>query len=197
MNRKQWIIAGIIITVLLVGGILLLQFMDTDDPQSAVLGTPASSLTYCNDEGSRPCIVSFGVDVDGNMLVNLLLPDRFFPAFYLKVLRGTQEIVYDCRRVNTAPNSAYCIGEKLPPGETLHLMLFSTRDDTLLAEGDLSIIGLAFPTMEVVSPTPVTVTAGTPTVQLTRTQPSVRTPTPTRTPPSYPNPTSYPNPSYP
>jgi len=113
------------------------------------------------------------------------------------VLRGTQEIVYDCRRVNTAPNSAYCIGEKLPPGETLHLMLFSTRDDTLLAEGDLSIIGLAFPTMEVVSPTPVTVTAGTPTVQLTRTQPSVRTPTPTRTPPSYPNPTSYPNPSYP
>jgi hypothetical protein len=30
------------------------------------------------------------VDVDGNMLVNLLMPDRFFPAFYLKVLRGAQ-----------------------------------------------------------------------------------------------------------
>lgn len=197
MNRKNWIIAGILVTVLLVGGGLLLQFMEAGDPQAAVQAAPASSLTYCNDEGTRPCVVSFGVDVDGNMLVNLLLPDRSLPAFYLKVLRGTQEIVYDCRRVNTAPNSAYCIGPKLPPGETLHLMLISTGNGTLLAEGDLSIIGLAFPTMEVVSPTPVTPTAGTPTVQPTRTRTPVRSPTPTRTPSSYPNPTSYPNPSYP
>jgi hypothetical protein len=191
VNRKQWMIAGIIVMVLLVGGILLLQVNNTDDPQPAVQNAPASSMAYCNDEGTRPCVVSFGVDVDGNMLVNLLLPDRFFPAFYLKVLRGGQEIIYDCRRVNTAPNSAYCIGEKLPPGEVLHLMLISTRDDALLAEGDLSIIGLAFPTVDVVTSTPITATAGTPTIQATRTQPSVRTPTPTRTPSSYPNP-SYP-----
>lgn len=192
MNRKQWIIAGILVTVLLVGGILLLQFIDSDDPQSAVQNAPASSLTYCNDEGTRPCVVSFGVDVDGNMLVNLLLPDRSFPAFYLKVLRGTQELIYECRRVNTAPNSAYCTGPKLPPGETLHLILISTGNEALLAEGDLSIIGLAFPTVDVVTSTPITPTAGTLTAQPTQTRTPVRSPTPTRTAPSYPNPTSYP-----
>lgn len=185
-------VAGILVVVLLVAGTLLLTSNDTGTPQTAVQGTPASSLTYCGDDGTRPCVVSFSVDADGNMLVNLLMPDRFFPAFYLKVLRGAQEIIYDCRRVNTAPDSAYCIGEKLPPGEVLHLMLLSTRDDTLLAEGNLSIIGLAFPTVDVVTSTPTTPTAaGTLTVSPTPTRPSFRTPTPTRTAPSYPNP-SYP-----
>jgi hypothetical protein len=197
VNRKNWIVAGIVVVVLLVAGTLLLMSNDTGTPQAAVQGTPASSLTYCNDEATRPCVVSFGVDADGNMLVNLLMPDRFFPAFYLKALRGAREIIYDCRRVNTAPNSAYCIGEKLPPGEVLHLMLLSTRDDTLLAEGDLSIIGLAFPTVDVVTSTPITPTAGTLTASPTQTRTPLRTPTPTRTAPSYPNPTSYPNPSYP
>lgn len=193
MSRKQWMVAGIIVVVLLVAGILFWQSNDTGIPQPAVSGTPASSLTYCGDEQARPCVVSFSVDADGNMLVNLLLPDRAFPAFYLKVLRGAQEIIYDCRRVNTAPNSAYCIGERLPPGEVLHLTLISSRDDSLLAEGDLSIIGLAFPTVDVVTSTPITPTTGTPTVSPTPTRPSFRTPTPapTRTAPSYPNP-SYP-----
>jgi hypothetical protein len=194
VTQKQWSVAGIVITILLAVGLMVFQPGNPDDgPQAAVQGTPASSLTYCSDEQTRPCVVSFSVDVDGNMLVNLLLPDRFFPSFYLMVRRGQQEILYDCRRVNAAPNSAYCIGEKLPPGEVLHLMLLSTGDDILLAEGDLSIIGLAFPTMEVVTPTPITATPGTPTVSPTPTRPSFRTPTPapTRTAPSYPNP-SYP-----
>lgn len=197
MNRNQWMLAGIFVVVLLFAGILLLTSNDTGRPQAAISGTPASNLAYCSDEGIRPCVVSFSVDADGNMLVNLLMPDHFFPAFYLKVLRGAQEIIFDCRRVNTAPNSAYCIGERLPPGEVLHLMLLSTRDDTLLAEGDLSIIGLAFPTVDVVTSTPITPTAGTLTASPTQTRTPLRTPAPTRTAPSYPNPTSYPNPSYP
>lgn len=195
VTQKQWSVAGIVITLLLAVGLMVFQPGSPDDgAQEKNQSTPAASLAYCSDEQTRPCVVSFSVDVDGNMLVNLLLPDRSFPSFYLKVRRGEQEILYDCRRVNTVPNGAYCLGEKLPPGEVLHLMLFSTRDDILLAEGDLSIIGLAFPTMEVVTPTPITatpVTPGTPTVSPTPTRPSFRTPTPTRTAPSYPNP-SYP-----
>lgn len=124
-----------------------------DQPVETDQDTSISNLAYCNDDQVKPCIVSFGTDVDGNMLVNLLLPDLSFPNFYLKITRGEEEAIYDCQRIVPAPNNAYCIGRKLSPGETLHLMLFSAKGDSLLAQGDLPIIGLAFPTLEIAIPT--------------------------------------------
>lgn len=201
VNRKQWIIAGILITVFLVVGIILLLNNNPDEPADTGQGTPVPALVYCSEEQVRPCVVSFSLDADGNMLVNILLPELSFPNFHLKIIRGENEADYRCQRVTTTLDSAYCIGEKMPPGELLHLKLISTRDETLLAEGDLSIIGLALPTVAVVSPTFGTASTelatNVSTATPTRTQiptPSRRTPTPT--PPSYPGP-SYPNPSYP
>lgn len=159
--------------------------------------TPVSELTYCSDDQVKPCVVSFGVDADDNMLVNILVPNISYPDYYLKITRnGTDETsIYKCLRIRSSPNSTYCIGAKMPPGETLHLLLISTKDDTLLAEGELSIVALAFPTLDVststpeatltppsVSPTPTDLTFPVPT----KPQP----PSPTRTP-------SYPNPPYP
>lgn len=193
MNRKQWIIVGILVTVLLVIGVVSLQGNNAGDLPDAIQQGPVSELTYCSEEHSGPCIVSFSLDVEGNMLVNLLLPSLSFPHFRLKILRGGNEFDYNCRRLSVARNNAYCAGEKVPPGETLHLMLISTRGGNLLAEGYLSIIGLAFPTVEVVSvtpeiaptePTAIPLT-GSPTSTPTQSQPF--SPTPTRTKPSYPS----------
>jgi len=192
VNRKHWIIAGIIVTILFVVGIMSLLNKRSSEPTEVVSHVPVSELVYCNDDQIKPCIVSFGIDADGNMLVNLLLPDISFPRFYLKVVRGEEDVLYECRRVIAAPNNAYCIGSMLAPGEILRLMLLSTNDDSLLAQGELPIIGLAFPTLEIVIPT------NTPTMtplvpESTATNEFVL---PTSTQPSYPN-QSYPNQSYP
>ena len=39
--------------------------------------TPISGLKYCGDDDVRPCVVSFGVDMDDNMIVNILVPSCF------------------------------------------------------------------------------------------------------------------------
>lgn len=157
---------------------------------------PVVELAYCSDGQVKPCIVSFGVDADDKMLVNLLLPDVSFPAFHMKIVRGGDETSYQCQRLDTTLDSAYCIGEKMPPGEILHLMLISTSDETLLAEGDLSIIGLAFLAPEDSTLTPIPSPTGLPTATVTTTvtvtptptqTPILFFPTPTRTKPSYPS----------
>lgn len=192
-NRKQLIILGLILTIVVLGVFVLLLNRPgkQTDPNFGISQTDVSELAYCNEKQVKPCVVSFGLDVDNNMLVNILLPDLSFPVFYLEIIRGEINVSYSCKRITATPNNAYCIGEKLPPGESLHLMLLSTKDDVLLAQGNLSIIGLAFPTLEIAIPTDVPVTPGsigTPDFILST---STQVQLSTRTPPAYPNP-SYP-----
>jgi hypothetical protein len=201
VNRKRLIFGSIILTGLVIAAfvIRLNLFGRQADPRAEADKIAVSELAYCNDEQVRPCVVSFGLDADNNMLVNFLLPDHFYPDFYLQVMRGDVTVSYECQRIAAAPNNAYCIGEKLPPGESLRLMLISSADDIILAEGILSIIGLAFPTLEITtatdSPTETFVTTTTTTtITPTAIQFATRTPIPTK--PSYPN-TSYPNTAYP
>ena len=188
MNRRQLNIGGIAITILLILGVVILQNKRSNGSTERVPGGPVSALVYCSSSDIKPCIVSFSLDADNNMLVNLLLPDLSFPKFYLQVTRGEVNISYECQRIAAVPNNAFCIGEQLPPGETLHMMLISSRDDTLLAEGWLSIIGLAFPTMGVVSPTASTTPTAEPTatIESTSTPSPIQSPTRTPTLPSYP-----------
>lgn len=202
VNRKQWIIAGVIV-VLVVIGLLALSGGGLDNPQATGENDPVHALAYCADEQARPCIVSFSADARENMIINFLLPDLSFPAFYLKVVRGGGETTYACQRVTSAPNTAYCAGPKQPPGEALVFQMISSRDETLLAEGNLSIIGLAFPTLGIAISTPqeqaplaVLVESPTPTALSLLVLPPVTETLPTVPAPSYPNP-SYPNPSYP
>ena len=205
LSRKQWFIIAAAIAVLVLGIFALLfdRSSTQDNPNVGKNENTVLELAYCTDEQVKPCVVSFGMDMDGNMLVNILLPDLTFPGFYLEIVRGEVSVSYACKKNPATPNNAYCIGEKLPPGESLHLMLLSTRDDVPLAQGNLSIIGFAFPTLEIAIPTvvhtDVSVTpelTGTPdfilptSTQLFFPTKKVLT-TPTETPPGYPNP-SYP-----
>jgi len=154
--------------------------------------SPLTELAYCNSDNVRPCFVSFSLDSDGNMLVNLLTPGTSFPAFYLQIVHEKGESIYECQNVEKFSANVYCIGDEMQVGKLLQFRLISKNDNTILAEGSFAIIGLALPT---------------PGNQLTATlSPTSEEPlgsvTPTRvkaTPsPSYPNP-PYPNPppSYP
>jgi hypothetical protein len=195
VNRKQWIVAGVI-AALLVVGLIFLSSNDLSDPAGTGQNASVSGLAYCAEEQVRPCVVSFSVDADENMLVNLLLPtEQSFPSFYLKIARGGSAASYTCRWTDFATGSAYCTGPKQLPGETLTFQLISAGNETLLAQGDLSIIGLAFPTLGVAVTTPQE--APTMLIQPPAPTASLLLPPPTQTLPSYPGP-SYPNPtSYP
>ena len=190
MSRKQWIVAGVVVVAVLVAGVVIFQRRDAPGlPAGTPQDAPVPVLAYCSEEQVKPCVVSFSVDAFDTMLVNILLPDLSFPNFYMKIVHGAGETIYKCQRLGTTLNTAYCVGEKLPPGVTLRLMLFALKDDALLAEGDLPIIGLAFPTVGVAVSTPT----GTPAaVETSTATPSeiIVLPTPTGRP-------SYPNPSYP
>jgi len=198
------IIEGAILgTIFALGFLFFIRWVGEkkDQPTRSGPSGPVSELAYCTEEQVRPCVVSFSTDANDNMLVNFLLPDLSFPDFYLKIMRSEGESLYDCQRIRQAINNAYCVGEKTPPGETLHLQLFSIKDEILLAEGELSVIGLAYPTLEIIIPTaqetPTLSTVPVTDVAATETPLSpFLLPTQTETPPSYPNP-SYPNPSYP
>jgi hypothetical protein len=149
--------------------------------------SPISSLGYCNADVKRPCVVSFSLDSNGNMLVNLLMPADPFPNFYLKITDSRGDSRYKCRRAQGFSTTVYCTGEEMHPGEELQFVLASMDGDAVLAEGSFSIVGLALatPAEALDSPTP----SSTPE-QLTGT-PGTPRPTPSLTsgtPPSYPNP---------
>lgn len=202
MNRNR-LLLGISISVLLVIVILSGLFLFNKWKGSqAHLGQrfPLQRLSYCSSDQVTPCIVSFSLDSNGNMLVNFLTTGAFYPDFYLKIKQGEAQHIYVCQKVNKFATSVYCTGAAMPIGEVLQFSIFSLKEDVLLAEGNFAIIGLALGTPEVASsPTIGTPLTPSPTeVVILQTPTGVRL-TPPRTPtlpPSYPN-TSYPNPSYP
>ena len=189
MNQNRLIIGAAVLVVL----ILLLTYgliQGRNGQPRAGQRSPLTELAYCNSDNVRPCIVSFSLDSDGNMLVNILTPGSSFPAFYLKIVHEKGESIYECQDVEKFPSNVYCTGEEMQVGKILQFLLISKSGDEVLAEGSFAIIGLALPTPAeqlTASPTP------TPTQEE-----ELVTATPTRvrsTPsPSYPNP-PYPNPS--
>ena len=95
VNRKQLLIMGIIlVSVVVVFAVLLNLFSRSDDTKEDSNFATVSDLAYCNEEQVKPCVVSFGLDADNNMLVNFLLPDLSFPEFYLQIVRGEVNVFY-------------------------------------------------------------------------------------------------------
>jgi len=189
VNQNRLII-GVAILVGLIFLLLYALIQGRNGQPRAGQKSPLAELAYCNSDNVRPCIVSFSLDSDVKMLVNILTPGSSFPAFYLQIVHERGESIYECQKVGKLPANIYCTGEEMQVGKLLQFLLISKNDNTILAEGRFAIIGLALPTPEDQLTASLTLTP-------TEEQGSV-TATPTRvksTPsPSYPNP-SYPNPS--
>ncbi len=205
MNRKRLIIGvAILIAAALISICVFgIQWWRKNHQPQAHQRQLVASLAYCSSNDTKPCIMSFSVDADGNMLVSLLTPDASYPDFYLTI--GADNVVnnYKCQKVKDFPTSVTCTGTEMYPGTMLQFTLLSIKDDTVLAEGKFAIIGLMLPNPNgEATETP----SGTETIEpIESTTPGlieILTPLPTRPTstaltPSYPNPTSYPNSSYP
>jgi hypothetical protein len=211
VNRKRLIVGisilVVIVCLVIVAGIGLLLARLKKQPQVLRPRQPISELTYCNVDVLKPCVESFSVDADGNMLVNLLMPSSTYPDFYLTIDNASTPNRYECRHVTDFPTNVYCTGAEMYPGAALQFTIFALNDDRVLAEGNFAIIGLLLPSPEAeVSATPSFIPPFADTaLPLESPTPfllEILTPLPTATATaSYPNPStptsSYPNPSYP
>ena len=206
MNRKRLIIGAaifIVLVFLVSAGFGIRWWRKNHQPQ-AHQRLIVTNLAYCNSNDIKPCVESFSVDADDNMLVNLLMPDSSYPDFYLTISNDTTVNKYECQKVKDFPTNIYCTGEEMYPGEALQFTLVSIEDDTVLAKGKFAIIGLLLPNpSEEVTETPAATetSLATETMELTEsptpilleiltpipTRPFSVTPTPTKATPSYPN----------
>jgi len=160
VNRNRGIVGLMILAVLII--LVTVVSVNLFNSWSSRRGhvnqrTPLLGLGYCSTKQITPCILSFNLDSQGNMLINLQTESSSPPNFYLKVRRAEGESLYECQRMKGFSNSVACIGKALPPGEVLQFLMLSTDEDILIAEGNFPIIGLAIATPEIVlTPTPRT-----------------------------------------
>jgi hypothetical protein len=197
VNRNRYT-AGAAVSVLLIliiVGLILLRAELQGRQTQVNQREPLPDLAYCDSDQVTPCIVSFSRDANDRMLVNILA-NSSFPDFYLKIVHSQGESIYQCRDVERFSTSVYCTGRALPLGEVFEFYLLSVDDNSVLAQGNFSIIGMALATVDILVSTPdgtafpsavssaaISVTAGTPTITLT---PGRGTPTPTVSYPNYP-----------
>jgi hypothetical protein len=100
---------------------------------------PALKLSYCGAVPGELCVLSFGRDLENNMIISLFVPDRDFPGFYMKVKRAAGESIYECQKNEVAPTNVYCIGESIGLQEKMEIDLVSNEDGRLLAVGKLTL----------------------------------------------------------
>jgi len=134
------------------GSVILLK--DRNSRQARVSGRePLPRLSYCSSTQNTPCILSFNLKPDGNMVINILADSSSIPDFYMKIRHNESESIFECQKVKGFSTSVACLGRAMPPGEPLQFLVVSRNEDVLLAEGSFPIIGLAVATPEV-APTP-------------------------------------------
>ena len=140
-------ILAVFVILIISGSILLLRPWTSGHGQIGHR-VPLPPIGYCPADQAEPCIVSFTLDPDGTMVINIRTENRSLPTFNLKIKRGEDENFYVCRRANGFSLNIICTGQAMPAGESLQFLLLSKRDNTLLAEGTFPIIGLALATPE-------------------------------------------------
>jgi hypothetical protein len=195
VNRNRLIAGGAIgfLLLLIIAGLILLsRELQSRQPQ-VNQREPLQGLAYCDSNQVTPCIVSFSRDAEGKMLVNILTEGPLFPDFYLKIKHSQGESIYPCQKVRRFSTSVYCTGKALPLGEVFQFYILSIDDNSLLAQGNFSIIGMALSTVQIFASPPEGTPFASATLSLTDSfiTPTPGRGTPTRTP-SYPNPSAYP-----
>lgn len=153
MNQYRLIVGTIVFVALMIilaisGSAILLNQVKSE-PVLIGQRQPVAMLGYCGSNQARPCVLSFNLNPDGGMVINLLTDQSSSRHFYLKIKREETESVYTCRKVTSFSTNFSCTGEMMPLGEPLQFLMVSTQKNILLAEGNFPIIGLAIATPEV------------------------------------------------
>ncbi len=198
-SRKTFllILAGVIVLAFLA---LTWRIVSLQKAASEVDFAPVLKIGYCGAEPEELCVLSFGRDVDENMVVTVFVPDRKFAAFYLKIGRAVGESVYECEKDKEVRTYVFCYGDMVNLQERMEVSLLSLEDDHVLAVGQFTLKALlisepSFAKESDGTSTPELIVDEAPTsteVFDTPTEPETPIETDTPTPEA-----SYPNSSYP
>lgn len=196
-------------TILLVlTGVLLLallaltwRFVSLQKAASKAAASPVLKISYCGTEPRELCVLSFGRDAEENMVVNLFVPVRKFPDFYLKIKRVAGESIYKCEKDKEVRTSVFCYGDLINLQEKMEVSLFAKTDERLIAVGNFTLNAILISSAQAqgIQDTPTstpTLTVDTETVTPTSGTPALTQETPAVTATFTPDP-SYPNSSYP
>lgn len=150
ISKWKWLIfafAGIFLLVCLVlfAGLGLSVFRGQSATPTATVEPDV--FNYCGAQLTSLCVLSFGRDAFDQTVVNLYVPPRTYPSFYLKLLRTSGESEYVCTANKTVKTSVYCVGDALNLGEGLVMQLLAEKDDRLLAQGDFTLKAFLVPTV--------------------------------------------------
>ncbi|MBI5945548.1 MAG: hypothetical protein HY864_14395 [Chloroflexi bacterium] len=104
-------------------------------------GNVIDRVTLCDVDSSGLCIVNFGTDILGNMIINFQLPDADYPLFYVKAANRGIVNTYPCKASSNATN-IFCSGARTPLGEYLDVEVYSAAEDTLMAQGRFIVSAL-------------------------------------------------------
>jgi len=161
VNRNRWIAAIIALLVILMLVCIsssiaaMRQWQGRQGPVDQRV--PLPGISYCSSRQIKPCVLSFNLNPEGNMVINLLV-NGSLQNFQVKIRHEADERLYECKKPGRYSNSATCTGEAVAVGQPVELLLVSTEDNSTLAAGRFAIIGLALATPEIyVTPTPVSV----------------------------------------
>ncbi len=140
-SRKTFLLllTGVIVLALLA---LTWRIVSLQKAASEFDFAPVLKIGYCGAEPEELCVLSFGRDVDENMVVTVFVPDRKFPAFYLKIGRAVGENVYECEKDKEVRTYVFCYGDMVNLQERMEVSLFSLEDDHVLAVGQFTLKAL-------------------------------------------------------
>lgn len=150
VSKWKWLLLALtgiflLICLVLFAGLGWSVFRAQDETPTAT--TEPDVFNYCGAQLTSLCVLSFGRDAFGQTVINLYVPPRTYPLFYLKLLRATGESEYVCTANKTVKTSVYCVGDALNLGEGLVMQLLAEKDDRLLAQGAFTLKAFLVPTV--------------------------------------------------
>ncbi|CAG1009801.1 hypothetical protein ANAEL_03855 [Anaerolineales bacterium] len=148
-NKRTFIILGaigLVVFVLFWVVVLTLAVKFVRGLSADKVEAPVVEMTLCDEDSSGLCVVNFGTNSLNRMVINFLLPDEEYAAFYVKAKNRDTVGVYTCEVDKSDSTAARCTGLRTPLGETIDLEVYTTDGDTLIARGTFLVAALAIPT---------------------------------------------------
>ena len=103
-------------------------------------------ITLCDLDARDLCIVTFGTDISGRMIINFQLPGADYPAFYVHGANRETDNTYKCETAKAVPTTVYCTGMRTPLGEAIDIKVFATENNLLIARGKIVVSAMIFST---------------------------------------------------
>jgi hypothetical protein len=161
-NRKIIIIlTGFILVALIVSGIIRYSNdsggvspnqAQADD--ALATDVPAEiDLVYCSSPASL-CVISFGSDNAGNMLIVIKNNIPNLAEFYAKINQTGHSNLYTCQKVQFTRDVYYCLGSQILDGTMVTMDAYSKNDDRLVASGSI-LVSLESTPMPIITKRPI------------------------------------------